>query len=337
MIRFSKFLIQLLILSGFVFSPVSKTKASTLDTSLNLSLIKLGESTPAEVNWRKLSLAEAANLAEKEKKQILVYFTASWCGPCHVMDREVFSQSNVISAINKQFVAVKIDIDSWAMQKWRSAFPISMVPNFFILGSDQQKLKHHVGSVAADKFIEFLQWEPNEEDKKLTNARSVRNFKEKWNQHVGVGLAMGISQIQRFDVASRFAYEFSASLNFTKKRFSFSPALSYARLGTSTLALNYLKIPLQAGINYYRGSFLGIPGGLTASIAPYYACLLNHSAVNLNRNDVGLAYGLGIYIGGIGSSTLLFSLRYHQGLVDVLNLSGRQTNQFFGAGLNFYL
>lgn len=53
---------------------------------------------------------EAAEIAKREKKDLLVDFTGSdWCGWCIRLDEEVFSQEPFLSAAQSDFVLVKLD------------------------------------------------------------------------------------------------------------------------------------------------------------------------------------------------------------------------------------
>jgi uncharacterized protein YyaL (SSP411 family) len=54
---------------------------------------------------------EAFHLAQELDVPILLYITAPWCHWCHVMEKESFTNPNVIQLINAEFIPVKVDSD----------------------------------------------------------------------------------------------------------------------------------------------------------------------------------------------------------------------------------
>lgn len=60
--------------------------------------------SPSLVKWRPIVAGEAE--AKKTGKLALYYFTADWCGPCHLLDQQVFSQKAVADQIAKDYVPI---------------------------------------------------------------------------------------------------------------------------------------------------------------------------------------------------------------------------------------
>lgn len=70
----------------------------------------LNRAESAEINW--LSFEELDEKIDQEPKKVLIYFTTSWCTFCRKMDKEVFTNNQVIKVINQEFYAVKFDAES---------------------------------------------------------------------------------------------------------------------------------------------------------------------------------------------------------------------------------
>ena len=72
-------------------------------------LFYLGSMTAQEINW--MSMNEAVAAQAKNPKKIFVDMYTSWCGPCRMMDRNTFSNKDVVSYINANFYAVKFNAE----------------------------------------------------------------------------------------------------------------------------------------------------------------------------------------------------------------------------------
>lgn len=83
----------------------------------------------ASIAWRK-DLKQAAAEAAKTGKPILVQFTAEWCGYCHKMLDETYSNSEVIRQVNESFIPLVLDADEHARLVEAigvSAFPTTVI------------------------------------------------------------------------------------------------------------------------------------------------------------------------------------------------------------------
>ena len=69
----------------------------------------VGNSIAQEINW--VSLEEAIALQKKNPKKIIMDAYTKWCGPCKMLDRNTFKNSDVASYINENYYAVKFDAE----------------------------------------------------------------------------------------------------------------------------------------------------------------------------------------------------------------------------------
>ena len=62
-----------------------------------------------EIKW--ISLEDAVYLQESSPRNIIIDAYTNWCGPCKLLDRNTFSNKDVIDYINENFYAVKFNAE----------------------------------------------------------------------------------------------------------------------------------------------------------------------------------------------------------------------------------
>ena len=67
-------------------------------------------SSKKEVEW--LTIQEAYNRTQKEPRKTIVDVYTAWCGWCKVMDRETYTNPEVVDYLNKNFYMVKLDAEA---------------------------------------------------------------------------------------------------------------------------------------------------------------------------------------------------------------------------------
>jgi len=88
---------------------------------------------PASVAWKK-DFRTAVLQARKERKPILIEVTASWCGYCHKMLRETFTDAQVVRDVDGCFVPLIVDAD--AQPKLVEAVGVRGLPATVIVSPD---------------------------------------------------------------------------------------------------------------------------------------------------------------------------------------------------------
>ncbi|WP_203295522.1 thioredoxin family protein [Luteirhabdus pelagi] len=62
-----------------------------------------------EIEW--MSMDEALAAQNEEPKKIFMDVYTTWCGPCKMLDRNTFSDKNVIAFINENYYPVKFNAE----------------------------------------------------------------------------------------------------------------------------------------------------------------------------------------------------------------------------------
>ncbi len=96
---------------------------------------------------------QACEKAKKESKNIFVDVYTSWCGPCKMMARDVFTQKSVGDYFNKNFVCMKLDAEKNKDSKFFTNYKATAFPSFFWLSADGKLLDMKTGGRSPEQFI----------------------------------------------------------------------------------------------------------------------------------------------------------------------------------------
>ena len=303
-----------------------------------LSDVEIKEINKSEIvgnTFSKNSYKKTLSDAKEQNKNILLYFTAGWCGPCKWMDKYIFSHEEVHNKITSNFITLEVDLDSQKGEKLRQIYTGEGIPNFFILNSDGDILKEKVGSMKKSEFLEFLSVEKNTQPKKpnITTKKEI-------NKDIGIGLRLGLvnNNINNFtstNSSTGITLDALYSIDFNR-RYLLRSGIGFSSKGIDGLSTNYLRIPFEFGYSIYKGSLFNLPGAIRLIGAPYYAVRLNKNGKGLSNNDYGVRFGISPHIGDYNE--LEFEIYYEHGMNDLFeSIKGKQNNRSFGLSLSLTL
>jgi len=113
------------------------------------------------VRWTPISQAAAA--AQRSHRPILYEFSAEWCGPCHLLEREVFMDAALAAKINERYIAVQV-VDRQredghnepAVQELMDRYNVNAFPTVVIAAADGKPRDKGVGYEGRDQFAAFI-------------------------------------------------------------------------------------------------------------------------------------------------------------------------------------
>ena len=120
---------------------------------------QVNEDSRHGIQWGN-NLDSAFTIASNSNKIIMIDFMAEWCPPCKEMDKNTFSNTNIINKSN-EFIAVRIDVDKQqniAEQYNGNARKYGGIgiPNILFLDKEKKNIRHIVGFHDVDQLLGIM-------------------------------------------------------------------------------------------------------------------------------------------------------------------------------------
>jgi len=100
--------------------------------------------------------ASVLTRAKKAKRLIFVDFYATWCGPCKMMDRSVYTDS-LVAREAARYINRKIDAEKGEGIALARGYRITAYPTLLIVDAAGNEMAREVGYRPADRFRSFLE------------------------------------------------------------------------------------------------------------------------------------------------------------------------------------
>ncbi len=94
------------------------------------------------IEFHEGDLQSAKQRAKNERKLIFLDFYADWCGPCKLIEKEVFTDPNFYTYINENFIPVKIygdDLEQGGFD-YANKMKVEEWPTLMILNTKGQEM-----------------------------------------------------------------------------------------------------------------------------------------------------------------------------------------------------
>ena len=114
----------------------------------------------AQVEFIEVETPEQMKAAQKKASdQMLMLFVdvyADWCGPCKVMDREVYTDPSVAEYMNSNYVSVRMDGETDYGRIYASEQKLEGYPSMFIFSDDGERVSRIMGFTPPEELINSL-------------------------------------------------------------------------------------------------------------------------------------------------------------------------------------
>jgi thioredoxin-related protein len=106
---------------------------------------------------KNISIDEMKLLATQQDKIIFIDAYATWCGPCKYMSNDVFTNKEVGDFFNKNFINVKLDMESENGEIFDMFYDISAYPTLIFINKDGEVMKKQEGALDENDLLEMAE------------------------------------------------------------------------------------------------------------------------------------------------------------------------------------
>lgn len=117
-------------------------------------IIGFSSNVAASGSIRWLSFEEGMALGKNQNKKIFIHFTAEWCYFCTQMEKSTFSDPVVISALNENYIPIRVDYDR--EKETSSMFRVKGLPDTWFIAEDGEVIGHRPGYISAEQLKTIL-------------------------------------------------------------------------------------------------------------------------------------------------------------------------------------
>ena len=111
----------------------------------------------AQVQFENAATTDALRqMAIKTNKLVFIDLYASWCPPCKMMERDVFSREDVGKFMNERFVSAKFDVDQKLGGELMKLYGTGSIPCYLVFDTKGELLGRIVGASAPDELMRDL-------------------------------------------------------------------------------------------------------------------------------------------------------------------------------------
>ncbi|QJW91162.1 DUF255 domain-containing protein [Spirosoma taeanense] len=130
---------------GFGFAPTNATGVGDTKPASNAA----GEGIQfTDAAWK-----DILKKAKAEKKVIFLDAYASWCGPCKLLQKNVFTKKAVGDLYNSKFINVKMDMEKGEGPALSQVYPLEAYPTLLFIDGNGRVLKKVIGLQTPENLI----------------------------------------------------------------------------------------------------------------------------------------------------------------------------------------
>lgn len=140
-----------LILSFFFVTTIVANEFNVVGGEENIEEV----STEKGIDFFDGTFQEALQKAKKENKLIFIDAYASWCMPCKVMGKTVFSTNRAGEFFNHNFINLKIDMEKGEGPKFAYVYGVRAYPSLIFINANGEVKNYAIGFHTTPQLIDL--------------------------------------------------------------------------------------------------------------------------------------------------------------------------------------
>lgn len=105
------------------------------------------------ISWFR-DLGKASEVANKANQPMMIEFWADWCPACKVMEKSIYTDPQLIAAVNGKIVPVRIHFD--LQKELAQKYNVPALPYIVFTDSNGTELMHHRGILDAEELTAVI-------------------------------------------------------------------------------------------------------------------------------------------------------------------------------------
>ena len=137
--------------------------------SLLIVFISLSVFSQESINFEKGTFKEILAKAKKEKKLVFMDAFAVWCGPCKLMEKNIFPLASVKEYYNANFINARFDMEKGEGREIAAKYGVRSYPSFLFLNGDGEVVMTNYGYMGEEAFLAMAKEANNPKFRTATN------------------------------------------------------------------------------------------------------------------------------------------------------------------------
>ncbi|TXF79570.1 thioredoxin fold domain-containing protein [Chryseobacterium sp.] len=122
-------------------------------TSLIIFFLIITISAQQSISFQSLTFNELIAKAKKENKLLFIDAYADWCGPCKLMEKNVFTKPTVANYYNTSFVNARFDMEKGEGRDIAAKYGVRAYPTYLFINGDGQLISQNMGYMVEEVFL----------------------------------------------------------------------------------------------------------------------------------------------------------------------------------------